>query len=298
LKTKAKADSESLAKATKEIEALELKAESIQKQLTLAQEGFSATSTKLQALEAKSSEDEKALETAKADVAKAKQEVVSLQQMMDTFDAENRSKDELHRKVKAELAATVKSLEDKTKEISTLQQKHQKELQTVSNDYEKEIEALQGNSGIKEEYEALRIKHEELTKAHTDAIEAHARDMEKLKQNHAAAIVALDDRETAHQKTLEELKTTYAKNLDEAHDKAITAGDAAHAIEIEQLQASHAEAIATLKKQHAAIQASVLSDAEKHKVIQWWCYGRFGVLTFLRPPRQLCRRKSSRRILP
>jgi chromosome segregation ATPase len=152
LEEKAKADSDSLAKSTKEIQALGEKSTSTQKQLALAQEELGATSKKLQALQLKSSEDGKALEIAEAALAKSEQEVTSLQQMMDTFDADGRSRDELHNKVKAELAATVKSLEDKTKEISSLQQKHQKEveqhqkqLENVSNDYQKEIDSLQGN---------------------------------------------------------------------------------------------------------------------------------------------------------
>jgi chromosome segregation ATPase len=224
-------------------------------------------------LQLKSSEDGKALEVAKADLAKAQQQVTSLEQMMDTFDAEGRSKDELHNKVKAELASTAKSLEDKTKEIEILQQKHQKEvekhqeqLRNISKDYQTEIDSLQGNSGVREELESLQAKYDELIKSHTDATSAHAKELEKLKQDHAAAIVALDDRESAHQKALDDLKTTHAKNLDEAHDRAITAGDAAHASEVEQLQASHAEVIAALKKQYAAVQSGALADAEKQKV--------------------------------
>jgi chromosome segregation ATPase len=284
LKAKAEADSESLAKSSKEITELKEKSESTQKQLVLAEKDLSAAAKKLEALEAQSAKDVKALATAQSELAAAKQEATSLQKIIDTFDADGKSKDELHNKVKAELAAAAKSLGDKTKEISSLQEKHRKELETISNDYEKEIEALQSNSGVKEELEALKLDYEALTKSHNDAtaahvvgleqlksshstaIAAHAKELENLKKANAAAIVALDDRETTHKKALDDLKTLHARNLDEAHDRAMTAGHAAHASELVQLQASHTDAINALKEQHEAILASALSDAEKHKV--------------------------------
>lgn len=88
---------------------------------------------------------------------------------MDTFDTDSKSKDEVHNKIKAELAATSKSLDDKIKEIAALNEsvlllneRHEKTLKAVSSDYQQEIDALQGNSGVREELEALQAKHDEL----------------------------------------------------------------------------------------------------------------------------------------
>jgi chromosome segregation ATPase len=75
-----------------------------------------------------------------------KQQIISLQKRIDTINLDGKTKDEQLKKVNAALATAHKNLEDKTKEISTLQEKHGKELQTVSDDYQKEIDALQGRN--------------------------------------------------------------------------------------------------------------------------------------------------------
>ncbi|GAJ02644.1 unnamed protein product, partial [marine sediment metagenome] len=174
-------------------------------------------------------------------------------------------------------------LDEKAKEIATLSERHRKELESVSADYQAEIDALQGNSGIREEYEALKIKHADLTKSlddisaahaseiesftakhaelsksHTDATGNHAKQLEKLKQDHAAVIVTLDNKEREHQKLVDELKSSHAKNLDDAHDRAITAEHASHAAELDQIQASHNEALAAVKQQVTEIHAAEL----------------------------------------
>jgi hypothetical protein len=126
---------------------------------------------------------------------------------------------------------------------------------------------LIGNSGVKEQYEELLAKHDTLTKSHSAASTSHATDLEQAKQLHAAAVVALDNKESLHQKDLEELKSNHAKNLDEAHDRAMSAGHTAHAEELKQMKTSHDDAIASLKKDHATAQATALSDAQKLKVL-------------------------------
>jgi hypothetical protein len=100
--------------------------------------------------------------------------------MMDAVDEEGKSKDEVHNKIKTDLAAAAKSLDDKTKELAALQEKHRKELETISADYQKEIDALEGNSGFKDKFEELNTKHEELIKSQTAASAAHAAALEAL----------------------------------------------------------------------------------------------------------------------
>lgn len=112
----------------------------------------------------------------------------------------------------------------------------------------------------------MKIKHEELSKSLNEAVSLHATDLEQAKQAHAAAIVALDNKENSHAKILEDLKVTHAKNLDEAHDRAISAGHTAQAIELEQIKSNHANVIAALKNDHSTTQAGAAADAVKLKV--------------------------------
>lgn len=123
-----------------------------------------------------------------------------------------------------------------------------------------------GNSGIREEYEALKIKHEELTNSHADAVASHNQELSNLKEQHAAAVAASENKDSAHKSELETLQATHAKNLDEAHDRAMTSAHASHAAELKQLQADHAAIIDTLEKEYAASQVASSSDAEKLKV--------------------------------
>ncbi|TAQ89323.1 hypothetical protein B7494_g2330 [Chlorociboria aeruginascens] len=263
LKSSAETSVQALAASEKEIAALKAQLDASSKDLEAAQEGLTIGTKKLSVLEAKGSEDEQALSAAQSELAAARQEVISLQKMMDTFDADAKNKDEQHNKIKAELATTAQNLETKTNEITALQEKHKHQLEALTTDYEKEIDALQGNSGIREQYEDLKLKHEELSSLHTEATASHSKEVEELKQSYAAAIVALDNKEIAHANILEELKETHAKNLDEAHDRAINAGHAAHTADLEQMKASHADAIAILKDAHAASLASSSSDIKK-----------------------------------
>jgi hypothetical protein len=102
--------------------------------------------------------------------------------MMDTLDEEGKSQNEVQNKMKTELATAVKNLEDKTKEISTLEEKHRRELEMVSNDYLKEIDALEKDSGFKQKYEDLNAKHEELVKSQAEGSAAHAAELKKIKK--------------------------------------------------------------------------------------------------------------------
>jgi hypothetical protein len=129
---------------------------------------------------------------------------------------------------------------------------------------------LTGNSGIREEYEDLKAKHEELSKSHTDAVATHAKELELLKKQHADVVTASDIKDNTHKEELETLKATHAQKLDEIHDRATTAEHTAHVTELKQLQADHGATIVALKKEHAASQESALSDVEKCKVSLNW----------------------------
>jgi uncharacterized protein involved in exopolysaccharide biosynthesis len=119
---------------TKEAAELKDQLKSADKKAELAQKELSTLSDKHDALQAKSEKE----------LAESKQEISSLQKMMDNVNADGKDKEGQLNKVKAELASALKSLEEKAKEILGLHEKHDKELQTVSGDYEKEIDALQG----------------------------------------------------------------------------------------------------------------------------------------------------------
>ncbi|RFU35140.1 hypothetical protein B7463_g1210, partial [Scytalidium lignicola] len=253
-------------------EKLETQEAELKANITGLEADLSALSKAHGTLQTKSTEDVKALETAQEALSKANQEIISLQKMMDTFDADGKSREEELVKVKAELATTSNNLESKKKDMIVLQEKHQKELETVSMDYEKEIEALQGNSGVKEELEALQVKYDELTQTLEKSASTHVNEVAELKEEHAGAVAVLvakineKDSETAQ--VLEDLKATHAKNLDDAHDKAMSASHAAHTLELEQLRAQLTQEITALKEEHATSMASVSSDLEKHKTAE------------------------------
>lgn len=131
-----------------------------------------------------------------------------------------------------------------------------------------------------------------MSKSHSAASSSHAAELEQAKQLHAAAIVALDNKDSLHQKDLEELKSNHAKNLDEAHDRAMSAGHTAHAEELKQMKINHDDAISSLKKYHATAQASALSDAQKLKVISFQVAQSISKLILDSLPRPHCRLRS------
>lgn len=189
LKATTTEDKKALAALTAELTTLTAKLDSAEKTLAVstkqhetAQKELAASSKKYEELVAKNAKDAQSLSAATAEVAKYKSEVISLQKMMDAFDEEGKSKDDVHNKIKADLAVTAKSLDDKTKEIATLQEKHRKELETISADYQKEIEALEGNSGFKDKFEELDGKHKEFLTSHTAALATHAAALEALEK--------------------------------------------------------------------------------------------------------------------
>ncbi|KAI9736563.1 MAG: hypothetical protein M1818_006074 [Claussenomyces sp. TS43310] len=261
LKSSSKEDQKALASAKKELATITPK-------LDLAEKSLAALSEKYEVLQAKNVEGEEALVAANEEALKAKQEVVSLQKMMDAFDEESKSKDDMYNKTKAELAATTKSLDDLNKELPLIQEKHRKELETVSADYEKEIAALEGNSGFKDKYEQLRTEHEELVKSRAEAIENYTTSSNKLKQDHSAALELLKNNDLAHEKALEALKATHAKDLDEAYDKAVVAGDSSHAADLKEIQDSQAKAIAILEEKHVTSRTSLVSEIDLRKAAE------------------------------
>lgn len=291
LKANAGAESDSTAKSTKEIEELSVKHAAAEKNLSSVQEELTAVSKTLEGLQAKSAQDEKALTVATSELSDAKEEVISLQKMMETFDAESTSKDEVHNKIKSELATTAKSLEEKTKEISLLTERHQKTLKAVSDDYQQEIDHLQGAAGVREEYEALKVQYEELSKSHELLLKSHSTAIEQIKQDHALAIVKFDISQSAQQKDLEDLKasheialadlkksineehiaamqalkSTHEFQTDAAYDRAIEASSMSHAADMEQVLAKHDDFVSELKKLHASTQAAALADDESSK---------------------------------
>lgn len=105
-----------------------------------------------------------------------------------------------------------------------------------------------------------------MTKSHADAVTSHTEKLALLKEQHAAAVAASANKDSAHKSEIETLKATHAKNLDEAHDKAITSAHVTRDAELKQLQGNHATAIAALKKEHTASQQATSSDTEKLKV--------------------------------
>jgi hypothetical protein len=117
---------------------------------------------------------------------------------------------------------------------------------------------------LKEEHAS---KYEELSKSHDDAVTAHVKELTQLKEEHASSTAATNSSISEYQETLEALKASHAKSLDEAHDRAITAGHTAHVTELEQLQAKHDSAIAALKKEHASsLEAATSSDVKQREV--------------------------------
>ncbi|PBP18158.1 viral A-type inclusion protein repeat domain-containing protein [Diplocarpon rosae] len=287
LKAQTEADSTALSRSAKEVEDLSAKIQLVEKELASAKEELADVTKTLAALQSKSAADGEALATAQIELATAKEQVATLQKNLETFDADARSKEEIHAKLTSELASTKKNLEEKVRELSVLTERHRKELETISTDYQAEIDALQGNSGIRDEYESLKIKHQELAKSleesaaayaseiesrevmlgelaksHADATENHAVQLEKVKQDHAAAIVDLDNKEKEQQKLVEELKASHQKNLDEAHDRIMSAQHASQAAEIEQIQAGHSKTLAALKEQHSASQKEELEKVK------------------------------------
>lgn len=151
-------------------------------ELISAREQIDTISMEHKVLLAKALADAKALDEAKDELVKTKQEVESLQKMMDAVDQESKVKDDMHNKIKLELAAANKGLGEKTKDITVLQEKHRKELESVSTDYQTEIDALQGNLGIKEKYEELEVKHSEIARAHDEAANNYTQTLENLKK--------------------------------------------------------------------------------------------------------------------
>jgi chromosome segregation ATPase len=279
LSEKSKSDKEALADALAEVEALKQKLATVNGDLNESNKQNKELQDKVVSLG-------EAAGTAET-------EIVSLKKDLDTLDQESKSMDDVQRKLKADLAAALKNVEDKNKEMSTLNEKHDKELQTISNDYMKEIEALEGNSGYKDKYDEVNKKYEELLKAKEESSKSHAEEMGLLKKDHettAAALKAkeaelakvsksLDDRDAAledaqsllhakeaeHRKALEDLNANNA-----AHEEALSHVKAAHAKELEETRtkattagdADHATQVEKLKAQHAQEIVSLTSQHE------------------------------------
>ena len=148
----------------------------------VAQKELAGVSKKYEELQGKNAKDEQTLASAQEELSKVKQDVTSMQKMMDALDEESKSKNEVQNKMKAELAAAIKNLEDKTKEISTLEEKHRIELETLSDDHQTEIDALEKDSSFKQKYEDLNAKHEELVKSQTEGSASHAAELDKMKK--------------------------------------------------------------------------------------------------------------------
>lgn len=161
-------------------------------ELVAAREEIDTISIEHKFWKAKALEDGEALDEAKEELGKTKQEVESLQKMMDAVDQESKAKDDMHNKIKLELAAANKALDEKVKDINILQEKHRRELENVSSDYQTEIDALQGNSGIKEKYEELEAKHADIVKAHNEAATNHTQTLENLKKVRQMVLMSQD----------------------------------------------------------------------------------------------------------
>lgn len=166
LTTTSEADKSALEASESELSSMILKFETAQKELVT----ISSKYEELQVMIAKGSDE----------LSKAKQEVMSLQGVMDTLDEESKSQNEVRSKLEAELATAAKSLEDKNREISSLKERHRKELENVSYDYQKEIDALVGNSGFKEKYEELNVKHGELIKSQFESLASYTLELENV----------------------------------------------------------------------------------------------------------------------
>ncbi|KAI1000288.1 hypothetical protein K3495_g7907 [Podosphaera aphanis] len=245
------AESESQIAALKEeIRALKENYETIQKQ---ARDEKNRAAEEMNNLSTKLKESTTDLAIMSDENTQVKAELLVTKKMMKSFEEDDKSKDDQHSKTQADLETITKKLREKKDEIVLLQQTYENERQlTITN-----IENLRKESSTtREEFESLKLDHDELLKKYQETSGNHATELNIVRHE-------LTSMKDGYEKEIEDLKATHEKKLEDSRNQAIDAKSKAHESELIILQEKHEEIVSKLQQDCATNESKALSLSEE-----------------------------------
>ena len=263
------------AKEDSEILAAKLRTEAEASQKT-AQQNIDAFEEELAARKSQAGQDGSALKTAQDDLEASRNQVTSLQQMLESLMQESNTKAGHHaeeiQKAKAAAEEAAQALSEHSREIESARKGHHDALQSIQTDHEAEIESLRSEIALQNEtaVSQLQAQHDEaLNSIKNEMNTAHARKMEELEtQLESKHTSQVGDAATMVTELHEKHEAEMARALDDARNATqeqlraqLEEHEAKLAKAVEEVRTStKAEVHLDLDQQHEAARLTALAE--------------------------------------
>lgn len=254
---------EDFSKSLEENKILNEKLKSSQMSARASDEKLRAMSIELESFKEKFDLTSQALVIAEDDLFQTRAQLTSKTEMMETFETDGKSKDEMFKKIQKELDAAKMHLEERNSEVAQIQDLHLHQVEEISLGYEKKINDLQEKSIKRAELDDLKAKNEKLVINNQDLLATHENSNETI-QNHVTEICCLRNTILDLEAKIKERQVAHEKALKEAGDKSQNT-HLTNPVKLCDIKAKYEEDISKLKEYTQSLSISS-SNTEELKI--------------------------------
>ncbi|MCJ1477843.1 hypothetical protein MMC13_006516 [Lambiella insularis] len=205
----------------------------------------------------------------------ASEEVAGLKKVLETFDKDIKVKDEQHAslmsKMKEEVEHTVKALQEKSTEGTSMADKHATEMKSLREMHAKELEVLKAEltENADSSLQELQAKYDLLQENLKNSNETHMASLDSVKKEHATA---LQSNKESHENELRELKESHSSLIACARNDSDTkAAERTRIFEqkcrkrIEDLQHQHENELTNKEDAHQRVLSELQDQVLQHR---------------------------------